>query len=140
MTLERTGRSMKNFEIMPGPIWPMAGGGSIFCSLRIDLLAGDRAQQARDHDLVVRLEAAFDHAQIALERAGLHLALLDDIVAVHHQHIAPGLVAAERHVGHQQRVLLLVEGNADADEIAGQQHAVGDSAARRAPPAFRSTG
>ena len=140
MTLESTGRSMKNFEIMPGPIWSMLRGCFDLLQLRIDLLAGNGAQQPGDDDTVVGFEAAFDHAQITLERPGPDLALLDDIVAVHHQHIASGLIAAQRHVRHQQRVLLLIERNADTDVIAGQQYAIGDSAERRAPRAFPSTG
>ena len=80
MTLERTGRSMKNFEIMAGSYLAAAGGGFDLLELRIDLLAGDRAQQPGDDDAVVRLQAALDDAQIALQRPDLHLALLDDIV------------------------------------------------------------
>ena len=38
--------------------------------MRIDLLARDRAQQAGDHDLVVRLQPAFNHAQPAIQRVG----------------------------------------------------------------------
>ena len=93
--------------------------------LRIDLLAGDRAQQPGGDDAIVGLQAAFDHAQLALQRPGPHLALLDDVFAVHDQHVASGLVAAERDVGHQQRILLLVEGHADADEKSRQQRAIG---------------
>ena len=70
MTLARTGRSMKNFEIMAGPIWPLRRRLDLL-ELRIDLLAGDGAQQPGDDDAVVRLETAFDHPQIALERPGL---------------------------------------------------------------------
>ena len=105
MTLERTGRSMKNFEIMAGSYLADAGGCFDLLQLRIDLLAGDRAQQPGDHDAVVRLQAAFDHAQPAVELPDLHLALLDHVVAVHDQHVAAGLVAAERGVGDEQRVL-----------------------------------
>src|SRR6201747_2989022 len=73
--------------------------------LRIDLLAGDCAQQPGNDNPVIALQAAFDDAQVALERPGLYLALLDDVVGVDDQNIAPGLVAAERPVGDKQRVL-----------------------------------
>ena len=63
--------------------------------LRIDLLPGDRAEQPDDHDPVIGLQAAFDNAQIALDRLGLHLALLDDIFVVHHEQISSGLIAAQ---------------------------------------------
>jgi len=49
--------------------------------LRVDLLAGDRAQQAGDDDAVVGLQPALDHPQFAVDRAGLNLALLDDAVS-----------------------------------------------------------
>ena len=125
MTLERTGRSMKNFEIMASPIWPMRAAARFSAACGSTFWPGIARNSPAIDDTVVGLEAAFDHAQIVLDRPGLDLALLDDVVAVHDQHVASGLVAAQRHVRHQQRVLLLIEGNADTDEIAGQQHAVG---------------
>src|SRR3954454_21594111 len=77
MTLERTGRSMKNVEIMTRSLFAGSRGRFELLDLRIDLLAGNRAQEpGRDHT-VIRLEPAFDHAQIAFQRPGLHLALLD---------------------------------------------------------------
>src|SRR5437016_2677551 len=91
MTLERTGRSMKNFEIMArlllGRCW--------LCfdrfQLRIDLLAGNRTQQPRGDDAVVGLQPLVDDTQPALQRPDPHLALLDDIFAVHDQQVASGL-------------------------------------------------
>jgi hypothetical protein len=56
--------------------------------------------------------------------SGRHLALLDHILGVDDQHVTPRLVGAERRVGHQQRVLLLLERHANPDEIARQQHAI----------------
>src|ERR1700736_1393108 len=44
MTLERTGRSMKNFEIMADLLFCCRRHFDLL-QLRIDLLAGDRAQQ-----------------------------------------------------------------------------------------------
>ncbi|MET3345822.1 hypothetical protein ABIF52_006203 [Bradyrhizobium japonicum] len=123
---------MKNFEIMAGSSYLAdACGCSIFVTCGFDLLARDHPQQPRDHDAVVRLQPALDHAQAVIGGADLHLALLDDVVAIDHQQIAAALVAAERGVGNEERALLLVEGHADADEIAGQQHplVVGDEAA-----------
>src|SRR6186997_3445505 len=106
MTLERTGRSMKNFEIMARLLL----GRSWLCfdllQLRIDLLAGNRAQQPGSDDAVVGLQAFLDDAQFALLRPDPHLALFDDIFTVHDQQIAPGLVAPESHVRNEQPVLL----------------------------------
>src|SRR5258708_25412152 len=79
MTLESTGRSIKNFEIMPDPnsqfLIRCRAAGLDFLQLRIDLLAGDGAQQPGDDDTVIGLQAAFDHAQIAFDRPRLDLAL-----------------------------------------------------------------
>ena len=76
--------------------------------------------------------AAFDHAQIADHLPGLHLALLDDVVLVDHEHIAAALIGAERNVGHQQSRSRLRR-NAHAHEVTGQQRviAVFQSGARR---------
>src|ERR1700749_5213042 len=59
MTLERTGRSMKNFEIMAWLPSIRRCGRFDFLQLRIDLLAGDGAQQSGDHHTVVGLQSAF---------------------------------------------------------------------------------
>ena len=93
---------MKNFEIMAAARY--FARGRLRRGLRIDLLAGDRAQEAGDDDAVVRLDALLDHPQRAFERADLDVALLDHVVLVDDEQIAPALVGAERGVGHQQRV------------------------------------
>ena len=134
----------------PGPTWPMACrmawrsdalessalGCSILCSCGSTFWPGIARKQPADDDAVVRLQPILDHAERAVDLADLHLALLDHVVAGYHQHVAPALVAAERGVGHQQRVLLLFQRHADTDEIAGQQHAVGigDDAAHHQRP------
>ena len=110
MTLERTGRSMKNLEIMAGARYLAAlpAGCSIFCSLRVDLLAGNRrAAGPPIDDAVVRLQPALDHAQPPSIGPICTLRCSTTLSPVDHQHIAPALVAAERGVGHEQRVLLL---------------------------------
>ena len=54
-TLARTGRSMKNFEIMALRLAAASRAAAVAaCSLRIDLLARDGAQDARDDDAFVR--------------------------------------------------------------------------------------
>src|SRR5882672_8779627 len=116
MTLERTGRSMKNFEIMARLLLGRYWLGFDLFQLRIDLLAGNRAQQPGGDDAVVGLQAFFDDAQLTLQRPDPHLALLDDIFAVHDQQIASGLIAAERDIRHEQRVLLLIDRDPDADK------------------------
>ena len=58
MTLERTGRSMKNFEIMAGSYLAARRLRFDLLQLRIDLLAGNRAQQPGGDDAVVGLQAA----------------------------------------------------------------------------------
>src|SRR5258706_6810162 len=107
MTLESTGRSMKNFEIMPDPnsqfLIRCRATRLDFLQLRIDLLAGDCAQQPGNDDAVIGLQAAFDHAQIALDRPGPDLALLDEIFAVHHQHVSASLIAAQCDIRDKQR-------------------------------------
>src|SRR5215216_1949529 len=82
MTLERTGRSMKNFEIMARLLLGRSRLGFDRFQLRIDLLAGNRAQQPGGDHAVVGLQALFNDAQPALQRPDAHLALFDDIFAV----------------------------------------------------------
>src|SRR3981189_3685857 len=116
MTLERTGRSKKNFENMArlllGRYWLCF---DLF-QLRIDLLAGNRAQQPGGDDAVVGLQTFLDDAQSALQRPDPDLALFDDIFAVHDQQVASGLIAAESHIRHEQRVLLLIDRDANSDK------------------------
>jgi hypothetical protein len=106
-TFARTGRLMKKSEIMAPPAnlvgagaWGWRGGDGL--QLWIDLLTGDGPQDAGDDHAVVGLEAAVDGAQVADFGTDRDLALLDDVVLVDDEHIAPALVAAERRVRHQQ--------------------------------------
>src|SRR5882757_1377517 len=55
MTLERTGRSMKNFEIMRSVLFGRCRRRFDLLRLRIDLLPRDRTQQSGDDDLVFAL-------------------------------------------------------------------------------------
>src|ERR1700728_3391943 len=96
-TFARTGRSMKNFEIILKPDALVRGRGTL---LGVDLLARDRTHDAADDHAVVLSEALLDHPQIADELAGLDLALLDDVVLVDDEHIAAALIAAERNIRH----------------------------------------
>src|SRR5579883_2295637 len=63
--------------------------------LRIDFLARDRAQRSRHHDAVVSADAGIDDAQIADYWTNPDLALLDHIVLVDHQHVAPALIGTD---------------------------------------------
>src|SRR5271155_381339 len=95
-TFARTGRSMKNFEIIFG------SSGSV-CRRRgaqfgFDLLARDRPHDAADHDPIVLGQAFFYDAQFADELSGLDLALFDDAILVDHEHVTAGLIRAERSV------------------------------------------
>jgi hypothetical protein len=103
-TFARTGRAMKKSEIMAGAICRPGSGrrrGNRL-KLRIDLLTRNCAQNAGDDHAIVRLEPAFDHAQVADFGTDGGLALLDDVVLVEHQQVASALIGAERGVGHQQ--------------------------------------
>src|ERR1700720_3337546 len=60
-TFARTGRSMKNLEIMARPRSRLVGRDR--CFLRRDLIAGDRALQAGDHHLILGLQAGFNDPQ-----------------------------------------------------------------------------
>ena len=103
MTLARTGRSMKNFEII-APRRPSRLPRSS-SELRLDLLAWDRRQQPGDDDAVVRLDRPTSITRrLPDQLADLDLALLDDVVLAGDEHIAAALVAADGAVRHQQHV------------------------------------
>jgi hypothetical protein len=53
-----------------------------------------RAQNAGDHDAIVGLQPAVDDAQIAHLGTDRDLALLDDVILVDDEQIAPALIAA----------------------------------------------
>ena len=67
-TFARTGRSMKNFEIMTRPLLAVAAGSAAadcgHLQLRIDLLPGDRVEDALHDDAILRLEPAVDDAHL----------------------------------------------------------------------------
>ena len=103
MTFARTGRSMKNFAIMACPICGVARRLRS-CSCGSTFWPGI----ARSRPPVTTRSSAFRPFSItrrlALQRPGLHLALLDDIVGIDDEHIASALIAAERNVRHEQRI------------------------------------
>src|SRR5262245_65430988 len=127
-TFARTGRAMKKSEIMAPRLFGARArrrrrsGGR---KLRIDLLTRDRPQDAGNDDAIVGLEPALDHAQVADPGADRDLALLDRIVVVEHEQITSALVAAERGIRYQQRLLLVGGANSHAHEIARHQHLLG---------------
>src|SRR6516162_10231301 len=121
-TFAKTGRSMKNFEIMAPLIRAgrLGGRGLRRLQLRIDLLPRYGVEDAgHDHPLV-RLEPAVDHAHLARRLAELHPALLDDAVGVDNEHVAARLIGADRDFRHEQR-LLRPQRHPHANEIARQQ-------------------
>src|SRR5215510_13245398 len=127
-TFARTGRAMKKSEIMAPWLFGARARGrrrSGGRKLRIDLLTRDRPQDAGNDDTIVGLESALDHAQVADPGADRDLALLDGIVVVEHEQITSALVAAERGIRYQQRLLLVGGANSHAHEIARRQHLLG---------------
>src|SRR5262245_17135653 len=102
-TLARTGRSMKNLEIMATSLRLRRGTGCgcggrrrYALHVRVDLLARHGALRPAHHDPLVSAEPALDDAQLTDGRADHNLALLDHVVLVDDQHVAAGLVAADR--------------------------------------------
>ena len=79
---------------------------------------------AVDHHAVVRGQARFDHPQIADLLAGFDLALLDDIVLVDDQHVTAGSDRCRARCRARAAPARFWR-NAHADEIAGQQRAIG---------------
>src|SRR6516225_9401991 len=142
-TFARTGRAIKKSEIMAPRLFGARArrrrrsGGR---KLRIDLLTRDRPQDAGNNDMIVGLEPALDHTQVADPGADRDLALLDRIVVVEHEQITSALVAAERGIRYQQRLLLVGGANPHAHEIARHQHPAPHSAGWRGRQASRSPG
>src|SRR5277367_2140418 len=98
-TFARTGRSMKNFEIIAKSRGARASLSSLVrcrerAQLGLDLLSGDSAHDAADDDAVVLGQAFFNDAQLADELPRLDFALLDHVVLVDDQHVASALIAA----------------------------------------------
>src|SRR5262249_48744132 len=119
MTLARTGRSMKNFEIMNDPsVRARAGRVSRGCRLRIDFLSRNGPQQTAYNYLIGRRNAFFDHTHRTVELPDLNFALLDNVVLADDQQITAALVGAERGIGNKQCVRLLPQRNLHAHKIA----------------------
>src|SRR5579862_6618617 len=86
MTLARTGRSMKNFEITRLALW--LGGSGL--GLRLHLLAGDRALQAGDDDLIVGRKTRRNNAHAVIgDGPERHALLLHDPTLADGQDIGP---------------------------------------------------
>src|SRR4030095_9248783 len=109
-TLARTGRLMKNSEIIAadrglfgrrdvgGRRWRRNG-----LLLGHDLAAGHRLAVGGQHDAVVGRQALGDHPQSAdKELTGLDALLLDTIVFVDDESVLAGLVFGDDPVGDQQ--------------------------------------
>ena len=101
----------------------IGGGRAELRLLGIDLGAGDCALDALGHDPVARIEPGFDDPVGPLAVAGLDVPALDDVVRPHHQEIAPLLARPERHIGHENCLVQLLDRRAHPDEETGQQSA-----------------
>src|SRR5579863_4944731 len=93
MTLARTGRSMKNFEIIAGLFGVVVGK---CLQLRLDLLSRRGLQQPDDDDFIFHRQPRLDAAEAAERLADRDLSLLNDIIGVHDEDIAAALVGADR--------------------------------------------
>src|SRR4029450_93109 len=108
-TLARTGRLMKNSEII-GADRRLFGRRDVGAGWRgrdglllgHDLAAGHRLAIGGQHDAVVGREALGDHPQPAdQELPGLDALLLDDVVLVDDQRVFAGLILGDGPVGDQ---------------------------------------
>src|SRR5205085_4334387 len=63
-------------------------------------------RQASDDDPIFGRQPLFDDSQLAVGWAYRNATFVYDIVVVDDEHIAACLIAAERHLGHEQRLLL----------------------------------
>src|SRR5215472_7515389 len=113
-TLARTGRSMKNLEIMPRA--PARSRFEVGRRRRLDLglLRGDLpprdgALRIGDHHPVVLRKPLGDRAQASEELTDLDDTLLDLVVLVHQQEIAAELAGADRRVRDQERLADLAD-------------------------------
>src|ERR1700733_10462205 len=144
-TLARTGRSIKKREIMgaypPPSLRRIRGGrlrwfgcrgrGAVLISggfaeldlLRIDLGAGERALDAFRHHPVAGIDPGLDDTVSALPIARLDDFALDDIVLPDHQQITALLARPERHIGHENCLVQLLDRRPDPDEQTRQQPA-----------------
>src|SRR6516225_6445191 len=129
-TLARTGRSMKNLEIMPRA--PARSRLEVGRRRRLDLglLRGDLpprdgALRIGDHDPVVLRKPLGDRAQASEELTDLDIALLDLVILVDHQEISAELTGADRGVWHQKRFPRLPDQrHPDTGEEAGNEPAI----------------
>jgi hypothetical protein len=80
--------------------------------------------KAQDHDAIVRLQAAFDQAELTEGLTELDPTLLDHVVGIDHEQIAAALVASKGYVGDQQP-LNRARGHTHSDEITWQQGKLG---------------
>src|SRR5262249_31947429 len=86
--------------------------------LRIDLLTRDGTQNSGNNDPIVRFEPTLDHTEVADFGSDRDLALFDDVLLVEHEQVTSALVATERGIWYQQRIVLVGGANAHAHEIA----------------------
>ena len=82
-----------------------AGGGDLHLLLvGLDLAARNGALNAVNDDPIVGLDPRLDHSQPVIDLPDGDRALLDHVVFVDDQNVAPELARTDRRVGNEQRV------------------------------------
>src|SRR5579863_5183021 len=139
-TLASTGRSMKKREIMTVPrvlsvrcrfgsarlgVVRSAGIRRLqHGSLRLDLGAGKGLLNSFGHHPVGWTETGFDDHKLPLRLSGFDDLALNDIVRTDDQHVAALLARADGVTSRQQRLVLMANRPADADEKARHQRMI----------------
>jgi hypothetical protein len=92
---------------------------------RLDNAARNGALDATDDDAIPKLQPALDDPQPAVDRVpGFDGALLDDILLVDQEQVAPLLAVAERTIGHEQGFDVALHRHPHAHEQPRQQRRI----------------
>src|ERR1700682_5131313 len=114
--LERGGRGA---EWVSGPRAAVGGGW-----VRTDFRADARTLQPIDNHPVFRLQAVADHAQALIERPKRYLPRLDRIVVLDDENDLARLIARNRGIRQQQRVIGRASDQTDPAELPRQDRKV----------------
>src|SRR5262249_52706283 len=90
-------------------------------ALRVDGDSGPGTLDAIHDDPVAWRQTAGDGTEPVCERAELDLAVLDDVLVVHDQHVLPTLIGADRALGDEHRRLRFAGGELHAHEEARRE-------------------
>src|SRR5262249_37549278 len=136
MTVAKMGRSTKKRANMPSLLGARGRAGALDLRTRRrrrgglgfhrDALRGDGDARpgtldAVHDDPLARRHAAGDGTESVCERAELDLAVLDDVLVVHDQHVLPALIGADRALGDEHRRLRFAGGELHAHEEARRE-------------------